>query len=322
MAEEWLRYQGTGVVRLKIAEGRITATASMGTAVLQIPITWEQNYDLRNKGVEFELGIGSAEILGPEKQRWAVSFPLIEGEGRYPSIIEFPIGATQAEEIERVREGRDLSLVLQIRLLAFRFQRSPLLPAIPGSAPTFPSRAAIETWTLEAFIPLTIPRSQYEEKILPYFGLSSPTVLIISVPPGARDLFAEPMRELQRAQKTLQTATTEEQFASVVSLCRNVVNALLSQFHFDFSKLPKGTAISFGVRVEALEKEFLEEVLSSDQAESVGKILNTLWRSYSGATKPGPHHHSKAYATFALHQAASLVQLLSEVLWTKQKHGK
>jgi hypothetical protein len=71
--------------------------------------------------------------------------------------------------------------------------------------------------------------------------------------------------------------------------------------------------------VNALGNQFLKDVLSESQVKSVCGILHELWEPYSGATKPGKAHHSRAYATFALNQAASVVKLVSEILWARQR---
>jgi hypothetical protein len=320
MAEEWLRYQGTqGVFRLKINEGAVSASSSLGAAVLGFPINWEQNYALRNEGIDFELGTGSAELCWSDGRRLAVSLPIMGNSGQYPSLIEFPMEIAQAEELERLREGRDLNLLLKVRFHSTRFSRLNIGPPFSSTTP-FSPRVAVETWVLEASIGVVVPRSQYEEKILPFLGPGSPLTLIVAIPPGARDLFVEPLRELGRAQKTLLTATNEAHFESVVTNCRVALDSLLQQFHFTLPKRADGnTDASYSSRIRALKEQFLQEVLSDSQAESIENIMKTDMWNFSSGTKPGPDIHSRAYATFALHQATSLVQLVSEVLWAKQK---
>lgn len=133
-------------------------------------------------------------------------------------------------------------------------------------------------------------------------------------------MFSGPLYELQRAEATLRTATTEEQFESVVLQCRNAVDALLNQFQFDLPKREDGKSdASFPSRVDAWAEQHLGSVLSDSQVQSVRNILKAVWQPYSGATKPGPAHHSRAFATFALQQATSVVKLASEILWSKQR---
>lgn len=322
MAEAWFYYEDPpyhiGIFRVKIDERRIGASGKSWGTMLEFPIEWQPNTEWRDKGLRWEIVQGSGSLAWRDGSILTSSSPMYSLHGQMPPRqVKFMLTPTQAEELEQLRNSGDaeflLTLVFHMALSAdVNLQR-------PGQGSPI-SEVVMKECSVETNITIDIPKSRYEEKILPELGIGGLGSITITVPPGLREVFSEPLSELDRAQKTLQTAATEEQFESVVMQCRHALDALLNQFHFELPKRADGTPdASFASRVDALEKQLLRDVLSKSQAKSVRENLKALWGPYSGATKPGPPHHSRAYATYALHQAASHVKLISEVLWARQQ---
>jgi hypothetical protein len=325
MAEEWIRYKSgvhdTSVLRVKVNERKITASVKPIGVVLSFPLEWEANTeDWRDKGYTWEIIDGSGSLVwgGSGGERIASSLPVYP-TNRRPHQVEFVLNPTQVEELEVLRDSGNVKFLLTLVFHMVLFT-SVNLPRTSG-APNI-HQITINECPLSVNLPIEIPKSVYEENVLPGLGIRGLTSLTITIPPGVRGLLAAALYELDKAQKTLQTAATEEQFESVVMQCRNALDALLNQFHLDLPAKEDGKPdASFATRVDAFTEQFLKEALSDSQAGSVNKNLKALWQPYSAATKPGPPHHSKAYASFALHQVASVVKLVSEVLWAKQKTG-
>ncbi len=260
---------------------------------------------------------GAGELLWHDGQCLAMSLPLHPVNGNLPRDIKYVLGLTQLEEIEALRDGCDARFDLRITLIMSADANVNLPKRGVDSAI---SRCIIKIQSFQIDLFVNIPKSRYEENLLPHMGLNGLAFLTITFPPGTRRMFSAALYELQRAEATLRTAVTEEQFESVVLQCRNAVDALLNQFHLELPKRGDGKPdASFGARVDAWAEQCLRSVLSDSQVQSVRKILKAVWQPYSGATKPGPAHHSRAFATFALQQAASVVKLASEILWSKER---
>lgn len=323
MAEEWIRYesgvQSTGIFKLKINEQKITACIQPIGSVLTFPLGWEVNTDWKDKGYHWEIvsGNGSLKWSNKPEEYLALSLPIYPTNGR-PYKVDFVLNPIQAEILETLRVSGDAMFLLNITFQIVA--RADVSISRSNIGADTLQRVVVNEFSMSVNLPINIPKSVYEKNVLPGLGLRGLTSLTITIPPGVRELLAPALYELDKAQETLYTAATEAQFESVVMQCRNAINALLNQFHLELPVKKDGKwDTSFASRVDAFVEQYLKQVLSNSQAKSVGNNLKELWHSYSAATKPGPAHHSKAYATFALHQAASAVRLVSDVLWTKQK---
>jgi len=323
MAEEWIRYESgaksTGIFKLKINEQKIKADIHPIGSVLTFPLGWEVNTDWKDKGYHWEIicGYGSLKWSTRSEEYLALSLPIYPISGR-PYQVDFVINPIQAEELETLRDSGDASFLLNLTFQVIALADVNISRTNIG-ADTL-QRVAVNEFSMMVNLVINIPKSVYEQNILPSLGVKGFASLIITIPPSARELIAPALFELDNAQKTLQTAATEEQFESVVMQCRNAIDALLNQFHLELPLKTDGKRdASFAARVNAFVAQYLQDVLSNSQAKSVGSNLKELWQPYSAAAKPGPAHHSKAYATFALHQAASIMRLVSDVLWTKKK---
>jgi hypothetical protein len=323
MPEEWIRFREgnteTAIIKIRVEPSTIVARIEPIGTLLDIPLAWEWvGPPWLEKQLFWEMVSLSVELLWTDKARLiSVSLPANAVDGNPPRNLLFPLNLTQVEEVETLRAANDATLLLKITAHVQLGARTNLARPNIGSAI---SQVVMRAYQSQIAIPIIIPKSMWENNIQPYLGLYGLSSLTITFPPGTQKVFVAPLYELQRAEKTLRTASTEEQFESVVLQCRNAIDSLLNQFSFQLANRADGKPdASFRARVDALGTQYLADVLSESQVESVCNILYALWVPYSGATKPGQPHHTRAYATFALHQAAAVVKLISEALWMKQR---
>jgi hypothetical protein len=302
MAEEWIRQtDGTGIFRISIDEQKIRAILQPIGVVITVPVSWEPNAELRQSGYRWDFISGNAIIKWATKPDayLAVSLPTYQIEGRKPQHLDFVLNTIQAESLETWRGGGDAKLTLTT-FFQFVLEADVNMQRKDMGYNSL-QHLQVRSYSASTTLAINIPKSVYEQNILPELGIEGINSLIIMIPPSCRSLIAPALKELDDAEKTLRTAATEAQFESVVLQCRNAINALLNQFHFELPKRSDGNPdASFSKRVDAFVGQYLKDTLSSSQAKSVGSILNALWQPYSAAAKPGPEHHSKAYATFAL----------------------
>lgn len=310
MPEDWIRLrQGISelaILKIKIEPSTITARIEPIGTLLEMPLNWEWALDTWKKDQLFWDMISlSADLLWTDKGRLiSVSFPASVVDDSPPRNLLFPLNITQVEEVEELRAAGDAMFLLRITTHLHMEARTNLVRPNVSSI----SQVSTRPYQSQIAMAITIPKSTWEKNVLPNFGLNGLSSLTISFPQGTQKIFAAPLYELQRAEKTLRTASTEEQFESVVLQCRNAIDSLLNQFTFQLPNRTDGNPdASFSTRADALASQELKTVLSESQAKAVSHILKDLWEPYSGATKPGPAHHSKAFATFALHRLSSLL---------------
>ncbi len=323
MSEEWIRFREgageTAVAKVSIEPSTVTARMEPIGSLLDIPLAWEWEGTIwRDKGYFWDIISIAAKLQWADKTKLiSLCLPANIAYGTTPRNLVFPLTLTHVEEIEELRAASDASFLLtitaQMQLAArINLNRSGTIPPV--------NQVTIGIYQLQTIIPITVPKSVWEKNVQPNLGLDGLSSLTIIFPPGTQKIFAAPLYELQQAEKTLMTASTEEQFESVILQCRNAIDSLLNQFSFQLpTRDDDKPDASFGTRADALATQELKNVLSKSQAKAVCNILKDLWEPYSSAAKPGPAHHSRAFATFALQQAASVIKLVSDISRTKQQ---
>jgi len=301
---------GTGLYRIEIEENKITSISSddMENGV-RIPFRLEINPDWHAKDINIEPVLLHTSLSYFDNKSW-----LRVADAR-PAIIpvwahylDFPLPLDKVEFLENSRQGKGLQFKLDIVCTFSAAERKEWSNRIPQALIT-------NVFNRNLVLALTVPKSIWEENVLPRLGIDALHSVTIRIPPSFGKAYAGPLRELTEAVKTLERATSESDFESVVSKARITIESLLNQFSLQLPKNPDGEIDkSFKAKVKALRDQFLMPVLGKSHAEHVAAIMNDLWSPFSGAAHPGPSKFDRAYARFSIHQAAALLSIVSEAL--------
>jgi len=303
------RDSGTGLYRIEIEENKITSISSddMENGV-RIPFRLEINPEWHTKDINIEPVVLYASLSCYDNKSWlrvADARPVV---GVSDHNFDFPLSLDKVELIENLRQGKELPLKLDVVCTFSAAERKEWSNRIPQVLIT-------NVFNRDVVLALTVPKSVWEENVLPWLGIDALQSITIRIPPGFGKMFLEPLRELSDAVKTLERATSEADFEAVVSKARITIESMLNQFSLKLPQSSDGkTDISFKAKVKALRDQFLVPVLGKSHAEHVATIMNDLWGPFSGAAHPGPSKFNRAYARFSIHQAAAILAVVSEAL--------
>lgn len=301
---------GTGLYRIEIEENNITSMSSEEVDNgIRIPFRLEINSDWHKKGINLEPVVLYATLSCFDNKAWlriTDARPAI-GPG-WSHYFDFPLSLSKVELLENLRQGKELQLKLDIVCTFSASERGEWSSRIPQTLIT-------NVFNRHVVLALTVPKSIWEEKVLPRLGIDALHSVTIRIPPSFGKVFAGPLRELTDAVKTLEKATSESDFESVVSKTRITVESTLDQFSLQLPQNSDGKVDkSFKAKVQALSEQVLSPVLGNTHAEHVAAIMVDLWGPFSGAAHPGPSKFDRAYARFSIHQAAALLSIVSETL--------
>jgi hypothetical protein len=301
---------GTGLYRVEIEENKITSMSDDDVDNgIRVPFRLEINTDWHKDGINLEPVVLYTTLSCLDNKTWlriAEAHPAI-GPNR-SHYFDFPLSLGKVELLENLRQGKELQLKLDIVCTFSASERGEWNNRIPRTLIT-------NVFNRHAILAFTVPKSIWEEKVLSGLGIDALHSVTIKIPPSFGKAYAGPLRELTEAIKTLERATSESDFESVVSKARITIESLLDQFSLQLPKNPDGEIDkSFKAKVNALRDQFLIPVLGNTHAEHVAAIINDLWSPFSGAAHPGPSKFDRAYARFSIHQAAALLSIVSETL--------
>lgn len=301
---------GIRVYKIEIEENRISSMASDDIDKgVRIPFQLEYNpkswheYYVTIQPVLFHAHISYATDRG--LLRIAEARPI--SEAMRNRCFDIPLSSDKVEFIEILRQGKEAKFVLDVSGIfvvgaSGYSQVSHLFTSNP-----FSSHLSLPV--------LVIPKSIWEDNVLPGLGVEALQSVTIGIPPSLRKPFGSSLNELKEAVRAFEKATSESDFESVVSKARITVESLLNQFSFSLPQRSDGTPdTSFKAKAQALRDQFLAPVLGKTHAEHVASIMIAHWSSSSGATHPGPPKFDRAYARFSIHQAAALLSIVSEAL--------
>jgi hypothetical protein len=273
---------------------------------IRIPFSLQINTDWHGKGINIEPVILYAHLSHYSSGKWlriADTRPVV---GNINRNFDFPLSLDKVELIESLRQGKEVQLKLDIICTFSAAERGEWSNRIPQTLIT-------NVFNRHVVLAFTIPKSIWEENVLPGLGIDALQSVTIRIPPSFGKMLAVPLSELTEAVKTLERATSESDFESVVSKTRITVESMLDQFSLQLPRNSDGkTDTTFKTKVKALGEQVLVPVLGRSHAEHVAAIMVDLWGPFSGAAHPGPSKFDRAYARFSIHQAAALLSIVSE----------
>lgn len=305
---------GQGIYKVEIEENAIISMpADDIERGIRIPFGLEYNLEWHKENIYVD------PVLLHAYLSWAGDKGLLRiAEARpicgYPRnpYFDIPLSLDKVEFMETLRQGKNVKLVLDISGTFAVGAREPSV-----------SHKVVGFFTTDVFnrhlsLVLTVPKSIWEDNVLPGLGIEAQHSVTIRIPPSLRKPFASPLRELEEAVKALEKAASESDFESVVGKARITVESLLNHFTLSLPQKPDGTIdTSFKTRVETLRDQLLAPVLGKTHAEHVASTMIALWSPFSGATHPGPPKFDRAYARFSIHQAAAVLCIVSEALTSR-----
>lgn len=318
MSYEWFRnLQGDGILKIHINEMDVHAQGHYIGPIIVFPIQWEINPSLKGTGFRWNLQDCTA-ILKSWINNQILAFSTPSQFENKPSSIQFICERALGEQIEKLRDSGDAKFIIHFTARLSHVADVGIQRTNVGFSNL--NQVMVDEIIKEIDLSVNVPKSVYEDKVLPILDIGKLSNVTITIPPGVREILASPLYELDCAQKTLLIAGSEQQYESVIIQCRNALDSLLNQFSFDLETRADGNKnASFPERVDALGVQYLKNTISESQLNAVTEIFKSLWYPFSGSAKPGPACHTKAFATFALFQATSLVRLISDVLWNRTK---
>jgi hypothetical protein len=298
---------GTAIYGIEIEENNVSSIpANDVERGIRIPFRLERNLDWRQKNVYLDPILFNAYISWAGDKgllRIAEARPISDPRNPY---FDIPLTLDKVELIETLRQGKDVKLVLDV------------FGTFVIGGPGYPSASSLFPYSVfnkHVVLAFTIPKSIWEDKVLPGLAIESLHSVTIRIPPNLRKPFAGSLRELAEAVRTLERATSESDYESVVNKTRITIESLLNQFSLRLPQKPDGTTDnSFKAKVEALRDQLLSPVLGKTHAEHTATVLLALWSPFSGAAHPGPTKFDRAYACFSIHQAAAILSIVSEAL--------
>jgi len=298
---------GTGIYRIEIEENKISSMPQDDFVKgIRIPFRLESNPDLREKKTYitplfFYANIkyaGESKLLGI-----AEACPVFEPTRN--AFFDIPLSIDKVEFIEGMRQGKEIKFVLDVDGMF----------SVGGPGYSQTSLFSTGVFTKHLSLVFSLPKSVWEENILPNLGIEALHSITIRIPPGLRKPLGSALRELTDAVKAIEKATSESDFETVVGKARIAVESLLNQFSLTLPQRPDGkTDTGFKAKAEAMRDQLLTPVLGKTHAEHVTSVMISLWSPFSGATHPGPLKFDRAYARFSIHQAAALLSIVSETL--------
>lgn len=297
---------GTGIYKIEIEENKVSSLPvneiEMG---IRIPFKIEQNPSFYQKKINIEPILIFAHIDHSSDKgliRIAETRPI--ADPRRNSYFDIPLSLDKMEFLEDLRQGKEISLILNMVCIFAVGSEGHL------SASLFPTNV----FSRQLELVLTIPKSIWEDNVIPGLGISGLHSVFIRIPPNLRKPFESSLNELIGAVKTFERAASESEFESVVSKARITVESLLNQFPLDLPKRQDGTIdTSYKAKVASLRDQFLSPVIGKTHAKHVAIIMDSLWSPFSGATHPGPSKFNRAYARFSIHQAAAILSIVSDI---------
>lgn len=293
---------------MEIEENKITSIPNDDVDNgIRVPFRLEINPDWHTKDINIEPVVLYASLSYLDNKTWlrvAEARPAISpNRARY---FDFPLSLDKVELLENLRQGKELQLKLDIVCTFSASERGEWSNRIPQALIT-------NVFNRQAILAFTVPKSIWEEKVLPGLGIDALHSVTIRIPPSFSKVFTGPLCELIDAIKTLEKATSESDFESVVNKTRITVESMLDQFSLRLPQNKDGKVDkSFKAKVKALSEQVLSPVLGKTHAEHVAAIMIDLWGPFSGAAHPGPSKFDRAYARFSIHQAAALLSIVSE----------
>ncbi len=299
---------GTGIYRIDIEENSVSSMPDDDTnRGIRIPFRLESNPEWLEKNVYLEPALLHAHISyagGKVPLKLASACPIFEP--RRNPYLDIPLPLDKIELVEALRQGKEVRFILDVFCLFAM-----------GVGPRYSPSPLFSTSVFSKHLSLVfeIPKSIWEDNILPGLGMEALHSVTIRIPPGFGKIFAGPLRELREAVKTLERAASESDYESVVGKARITMESMLDQFTLQLPQTSDGTTdTSFKAKVKALRDQVLAPVLGKSHAEHVAAIMIDLWGPFSGAAHPGPSKFDRAYARFSIHQAAALLSIVSETL--------
>jgi hypothetical protein len=299
---------GTAIYGIDIEENSISSMpADDVDKGIRIPFRLERNPKWRQDNVYFDPILFHANISwGGDKGllRVAEARP-VSDSSRHP-YFDIPLSLDKVELIETLRQGKEAKFVLDVF--------GTFVVGGPGYSGVS-SLFTTSVFNKHLVLAFTVPKSIWEDNVLPSLGIEALHSITIMIPPSLRKPFAGSLKELTEAVKALERATSEPDFESVVGKARITVESLLNQFTLRLPQKPDGTIdTSFRAKVEALRDQLLAPVLGKTHAEHIATVMIALWSPFSGAAHPGPTKFDRAYARFSIQQAAALLSVVSDAL--------
>ncbi len=207
--------------------------------------------------------------------------------------LEIPLDLMTVERIEQAREG-DLRAALNLRAL--------FAVHIAGGIGV----ERFETARIEP-ITLTIPKSQWVEKLLPQLGYGRLELIEVRISNGMRaEGLPKAVLEIQEARAYLANGDWEK----VVAHCRNTLEAIL-----DSRPLQLPSASKFGLKTDTFISDHLASKLGEKQSKLLAEEMKLLWEVCSKAAHPNPPDYFKrADANFIVRNTTAILEYVSGLL--------
>ncbi len=256
-----------------------------------------QQYGQNNDVQPLSLVTASVELRSPEHRIVAYStqnLPLLATDPSHhvtgQHVLNFPLDLSALTKIESARNGGDLRVQLDFRLLMALHEPNPI---------------GITFRDGNAQIIFTIPRSQWVDKLLPALGYQG--LELIEVPSAsssfAQQFLAKAVQQVQNAKKEL----LEGRWEGAVLNCRQALELILD------SRPPVGApAQKFKDRVN----DFIRDHLSLDptQAALLASQIGLLWETCSKAAHASGGQFKRPDAEFIVHATIALTGFVGRSL--------
>ncbi|AII58661.1 hypothetical protein ASJ33_00990 [Dehalococcoides mccartyi] len=300
--------QGKLIKRIKINENEICSNnLNDYDNNIRIPFIIENNPEFSSMNIYFTPLFFNVNLKIYHESKWVkISETSMIYNNNACSSFDVPLSEEKLNFIENQRKGKNIEFILDISCIL----------AVGGAGYTTEIASYLHsTVARNVAIVLSLPKSIWEERVLSGLGLENLYSVTIQIPNNFKQEFSYAITELTRAVKIFETADTEEDYKNIIVHSRKALEAVVDKLAL---KLHKKDASpndnSFSAKIKTMQTQILMPTIGEDNSQRVAKILTTLWGSFSGANHPGEYQCNRSYARFAIHQSASILSLLSEII--------
>ncbi len=299
--------EGDGIYRIEIDENKISPMPENDFEKgLTIPFSLDANSHWANNGIYITPLMFYANISYTRDNglfRFADARPIINPS--YNRSFNIPISLDKVEFVEKLRCGQSIKFVIDVDGIFAIKEKKQSGNNLFYSNPI----------TKHLNIVIIIPKSTWEDSILPAMGIDYLNSITINIPSGLRKPLASSLKELSCATKTLEKASSESDFEAVVAKARITIESLINQFSLTLPTKTDGNKdTSFKTKVRAMCDQLISPILGKTQTEHIENTMISLWKPFSGAAHPSSLIFNRAYARFSIQQAASLLSIISETI--------
>lgn len=192
---------------------------------LRVPFRFEPSRPSSPERLTWDLSYLHAEIWSTPQagsRYYASMLPEFTTREHRPHVMRFPIDAAAFAQMEEMRQGGDLNVVLHVQ--------ATLVGTLPRDrVPDAARRRTLEAWGLSSEmvgpirhsydLPLSVPKMVWEEQVLPQWACAS-IPLLAGLSPMPFPVAGDRSLDVQAMARTLAGATKVADFEAILRQCR------------------------------------------------------------------------------------------------------